>query len=51
MKCAKCNGTDIKRRSNYSHGKKSKPIVTCQCKSCGSTQMIVERPSYGRKRR
>ncbi len=42
MICKKCNGTKIKSRSNYSHGKKSSSRTVFSCKNCGSAEVEVK---------
>jgi Zn finger protein HypA/HybF involved in hydrogenase expression len=49
--CKKCNGTDIKSRRNYSHGKKSKTTTTFTCKKCGSTNIEVKTDNYKKNKR
>ena len=46
--CRKCKGTNIRSRTNYSHGKKSKPIVSFSCKNCGSLD-IEEKKDTNRR--
>lgn len=51
MTCEKCNGNSVKSRTNYTHGKKSSSTTTLTCKKCGSANINVSAPSYGRGRR
>jgi hypothetical protein len=48
--CKKCNSTDIKSRSNYSHGKKSTAQITRICNKCGSTSIDMQSNPHGRRR-
>lgn len=40
--CRKCRGINIKSHKTYTHGKKSKPIVTMSCKNCNSTDIEIK---------
>jgi RNase P subunit RPR2 len=51
MICKKCNGTDIKSRRNYSHGKKSKPTTTYICRGCGSSDVEIRSNNRRGRRR
>jgi len=39
MICKQCKGTEIKSRTNYTHGKKSKGKTIFICKKCGSSEI------------
>ncbi len=39
LKCKKCQSSNIKTRTNYSHGKKSRSTTNVLCNDCGSTEM------------
>ncbi|MBW2965078.1 hypothetical protein KY363_06480 [Candidatus Woesearchaeota archaeon] len=52
MKCKKCGNAKIRTRKNYSHGKRSKAIVSLTCMACGSAD--IEKPQeqgFRRRRR
>jgi transcription elongation factor Elf1 len=48
FKCKKCQSSDIKTRTNYTHGKKGSSTTNATCNNCGSTEMEI--PQKGRKR-
>lgn len=51
FKCNKCQGTKIRTRTNYSHGRKSKSITTASCMACNSTDIEVVSTNRRRGRR
>ena len=50
LKCKKCQGTHIRTRTNYSHGKKSGSTTSVACKDCGCTEMELPQKQRGRHR-
>lgn len=42
--CRDCQSMEIKARTNYSHGKKSKSITMLTCKKCNSANIQVTKP-------
>ena len=49
MICKKCRSSEIKSRTNYTHGKKSKANTSMTCKKCGSSE--IETSSQNRNYR
>ncbi|MBT7902912.1 hypothetical protein HN587_03540 [Candidatus Woesearchaeota archaeon] len=48
--CKSCKGTDIKSRKNYSHGSKSKAMITYTCKKCGSNNIETKEDPRNKRR-
>jgi len=49
--CESCKSTNIRSRTNHSHGKNSKSTTTWMCKECGSTNIkaITQNKKFKRR--
>jgi len=51
LKCPRCDNTSFKKKSNYSHGRGSKPLSIYTCEKCGREYLrheIDEKSQRGR---